>query len=336
MCMSEFNMQWHLTERCNLRCKHCYQETPAKEMSREEYIHVLDQYDNLLNDVRAKLSDGRSLSGMVTVTGGEPLASPYFYEIIHEIKSRGHKLGVLTNGTLIKEETIQHFLVDRPDYVQVSIDGDKEMHDNIRGEGNFDKAVRGLKLLVKNKIPCCISFTAHKQNYKSFYKVALVGAKIGVNYIWSDRLIPTGQGSDVEMMSDEEYREFLKIMMKAKIDLNGYIYVKMRRALQFLVSGESIYRCQAGRALIVVMPDGTVYPCRRMPIPLGNLKERSLSDLYFNHDVMKALRDDAQCIPEKCGDCRFKNRCGGGLKCLSYALTGKINAKDRHCWLNRA
>lgn len=333
--MSEFNMQWHLTERCNLRCKHCYQETPAKEMSREEYIHVLDQYDNLLNDVRAKLSDGRSLSGMVTVTGGEPLASPYFYEIIHEIKSRGHKLGVLTNGTLINEETIQHFLVDRPDYVQVSIDGDKEMHDNIRGEGNFDKAVRGLKLLVKNKIPCCISFTAHKQNYKSFYKVALVGAKISVNYIWSDRLIPTGQGSDVEMMSDEEYREFLKIMMKAKIDLNGYIYVKMRRALQFLVSGEPIYRCQAGRTLIVVMPDGTVYPCRRMPIPLGNLKERSLSDLYFNHDVMKALRDDAQCIPEKCGGCRFKNRCGGGLKCLSYALTGKINAKDRHCWLNR-
>ena len=333
--MPEFNMQWHLTERCNLRCKHCYQETPAKEMSREEYIHVLDQYDNLLKDASAKLPAGQNVSGMVTVTGGEPLSSPCFYEIIHEIKSRGHKLGVLTNGTLINEETIQHFLVDRPDYVQVSIDGDKEMHDNIRGEGNFDKAVNGLKLLVKNKIPCCISFTAHKQNYKSFYKVALMGAKIGVNYIWSDRIIPTGHGSDVEMMSDEEYREFLKIMMKAKIDLNGYIYVKMRRALQFLISGEPIYRCQAGRTLIVVMPDGTVYPCRRMPIPLGNVREISLSDLYFKHDVMKALRDDAQCIPEKCGGCRFKNRCGGGLKCLSYALTGKINAKDRHCWLNR-
>jgi radical SAM protein with 4Fe4S-binding SPASM domain len=80
------------------------------------------------------------------------------------------------------------------------------------------------------------------------------------------------------------------------------------------------------------MPDGTVYPCRRMPINLGNLKERPLSDIYFNHGVNKQLRDDNVSIPEDCDGCSFKKKCGGGLKCLSYALTGKFNVKDKDCW----
>ena len=332
--MNYFNMQWHLTERCNLRCKHCYQETLAKEMSKEDYLRVLDQYDVLLENIR-KASNRSDIRGMITVTGGEPLVFPFFYDIIREIKNRGHEFAVLTNGTLITEDTIEKFLELKPSYVQVSIDGTKEIHDSIRGKGNFDKATEGLRLLVKKHIPCCISFTAHKQNYKCFYDVAVIGAKLGVDYIWSDRLIPTGSGADVQMMSNEEYREFLKIMMTAKIDLSGYIYVKMKRALQFLASGEPIYQCQAGKMLIVVMPDGTVYPCRRMPINLGNLKTTPLSELYFSHPIMKDLRNEDKFIPSKCNGCKFKTRCGGGLKCLSYALTNKINEKDVNCWLGK-
>jgi radical SAM protein with 4Fe4S-binding SPASM domain len=303
----------------------------AKEMTEQEYLHVLDQYDQLLSDLNKKCHDV-DIKGMVTVTGGEPLAFPLFYDITKEIRNRGHRYGVLTNGTLINDKVIQHFLENPPAYVQVSIDGTKEIHDDIRGAGNFDRAINGLKMLVANKIPCCMSFTAHKQNYKCFYDVAKVGAEIGVNYIWSDRLIPTGQGSEMEPMNEAEFKEFMNLMMTAKIELNGRIYVKMRRALQFLVSAEPIYRCQAGRTLIVVMPDGTVYPCRRMPINLGNVKEKSLSDIYFHDETNRQLRDDAISVPEKCGECHFKKQCGGGLKCLSYALTGKFNVKDKDCW----
>ena len=84
-------LQWHITHRCNLRCRHCYQEDFRSEMGREELLDVLDKYERFLKE--------RSLAGHINLTGGEPLASPYFPELAGEIVRRGMTFSIAASKT---------------------------------------------------------------------------------------------------------------------------------------------------------------------------------------------------------------------------------------------
>ncbi|MEA3325633.1 MAG: SPASM domain-containing protein, partial [Euryarchaeota archaeon] len=76
-------------------------------------------------------------------------------------------------------------------------------------------------------------------------------------------------------------------------------------------------------------PNGDLYPCRRMPIRAGNLLETPLIELYYESDLFCALRKR---ISEGCEGCFYSGLCRGGLRCLSYALTGDPFTTDPGCW----
>ena len=77
---------------------------------------------------------------------------------------------------------------------------------------------------------------------------------------------------------------------------------------------------------------GDLYPCRRMPVRVGNVLETKLIDLYYKSDFFCSLRNHEQAI-EGCRGCPHFKKCHGGLKCLSYALTGHPFNTDPGCWL---
>ena len=105
----------------------------------------------------------------------------------------------------------------------------------------------------------------------------------------------------------------------------------MHRALQFLVGGGRPYHCLAGDRLVTVLPNGDLYPCRRMPICVGNVMETPLIDLYYESSLFKALRNKDR-ISAGCETCPFWKECRGGLRCLSYAVTGDPFNADPGCW----
>ena len=83
--------------------------------------------------------------------------------------------------------------------------------------------------------------------------------------------------------------------------------------------------------LLTVLHDGDLYPCRRMPIRVGNLLEASLTELYNTFDRHRAHRDLHHGIAG-CNGCFYAGLCRGGLKCLSYAVTGDPFTADPGCW----
>lgn len=105
----------------------------------------------------------------------------------------------------------------------------------------------------------------------------------------------------------------------------------MQRALQFMISGEQPYQCTAGKLLLTLMPNGDIYPCRRLPVPVGNIKETTLSKVFFDNGFLKNLRNPSF-IAQDCISCKSEKQCGNGLKCLSYALYGDPFRKDPGCW----
>jgi radical SAM protein with 4Fe4S-binding SPASM domain len=107
--------------------------------------------------------------------------------------------------------------------------------------------------------------------------------------------------------------------------------IALHRALQFLGGGPA-YHCTAGDTLITVMPDGTLYPCRRMPINAGNLHQTPLEILY-DGPLFRQLRDPAV-VASGCEKCTYEKLCRGGLRCLSHAVEGSLSIADPGCWLS--
>jgi radical SAM protein with 4Fe4S-binding SPASM domain len=106
----------------------------------------------------------------------------------------------------------------------------------------------------------------------------------------------------------------------------------MHRALQFLVGGGKPYHCTAGDSLITIQANGDLLPCRRMPVIVGNVLDKSIKELYYSSDFLKKLRNTEN-INASCKACIYSNLCRGGLRCLSFASTKDPFSKDPGCWL---
>lgn len=331
-------LQWHITDRCNLRCAHCYQDAySGRELGFEDWLSIVEQFKAFL---ASRSGDGKpALRGHINVTGGEPFARPEFPRLLDTFAAHRHlfSFAVLSNGTLIDSALAQRLADWQVGFVQVSIDGGRATHDRIRGVGNYDRVVEAAGHLVQAGVRTVISFTANRANFREFEEVARLARRLKVWRVWADRLIPCGQGDALreQVLTPQETRELFEIMGRARVEARrGWFNrtdVSMRRALQFLVGGGEPYRCTAGESLVTVMPNGDVYPCRRLPIRVGNLQDSTLDALY-SCDLFRALRAPQACA-SGCQDCLYRSVCRGGLRCLAHAMTGDPFTADPGCWL---
>ena len=317
-------LQWHILHRCNLRCTHCYQEERSSERSFAELEALFRQY--------MAFCDEYGYRGHINVTGGEPLLSEHLFPLLSLFEGSGVTFGLLTNGTLIDEAAAERLSeYSRLSFVQVSIDGTRATHDSVRGKGSFDKAFEGLRLLRKAGIQTMAAFTCHKRNYRELGDVIKLVRKNRIDRFWADRLIPIG-GNSEDILTDEQFRETLRVLTREhdRRKVFSHTDVHLNRSLQFLEGGSCYYSCAAGTSLLTLLADGTLLPCRRLPIPLGNCFERDMLTLYRESPLIEELRRGD--IPEACKPCPKAHLCRGGAKCLTYAVTGELNAKDINCY----
>lgn len=336
------HLQWHLTDKCNLRCSHCYQDAYTDSgLNDDQLLEILEQFRCFLLHFHER--NGNKVKGHITLTGGEPFAKKGFPQLLEKIASEKslYTFAILTNGSLINDEKAHWLSQLKPRYIQVSMDGNQQLHDGIRGKGNFEKTKQAIRHLKAHRIRTMVSFTASKTNFKSFPEVAETCRALNADFLWSDRLIPEGSSpgnlvnqSKSLIMTKEESNQFFQIMKaeaeKCVQSKSSKTRVKMHRALQFQYSNSTPYRCVAGETLITIMPNGDMYPCRRMPVKVGNVLETPLASLYFNSTFLRNLRDSKK-VSKGCESCSKENDCRGGLKCLSYAVYGDAYVKDPGC-----
>ncbi|MCA9664358.1 MAG: radical SAM protein [Myxococcales bacterium] len=331
-------LQWHVTERCNLRCAHCYQERYAgDELTLEQLLSILAQYEALLDGWSGDTRESR-VPGHVTVTGGEPFVRRDFFELLEALAARRERLSfaILSNGTLIDDDVAKRLRALRPAFVQISIDGTRETHDAIRGRGNFDRAVAALRRLRRQRVRTMISFSASRHNFRELPEVVRIGEALGVDRVWTDRVIPAGSADAAQALAPHETRELCETLATERRRVARRLFVRTevsaRRALQFLASGEEPYHCTAGDTLITLLPNGDVHPCRRMPICVGNVLATPLAEIYQQNHLLQMLRDPRR-ESRGCERCEHAPRCRGGLRCLSHALCGDPLTADPGCWL---
>lgn len=312
-------VQIHLSESCNLRCKHCYQDSSGKSP-----LLTLDDIKDILKQAREVATQRGFDELAVNLTGGEPLLIPNIKEYIEVVLENADRMLLLTNGTLLDEDMVGYLKAKTNIRVQVSLDGTKEVHDEIRGKGSFDKAIKGIRLLSKAEIPCSVACTIHADNYEMVADIIKVADESGADRIWFDRYVPCG---NARPLSTEQF--IMAMTLLAGERGRHKIEVGYNRALQFLFDSVSAYKCSALSKAVTVLPDKTVLPCRRMPIPIGNLKSESLAEIYEKNTSLLEMLDNP---PKLCNGCSLANRCNGGLRCLSFATCG-LEGKDPNCFL---
>ena len=331
--MSYFTLQLHITGECNCRCRHCYIEEHSNQISTRDIEKIILQYLDFVAHFRMKTGD--DIIPRLFITGGEPFCHNDIggvFSLMEEYSDR-IKFRLLSNGTLFSNCMLEKLKKTDGISVQVSIDGDRNSHDLLRGEGNFDRVLKGIDMLSLNGIPSIVSFTAHRDNFRSFPEVARICRDHKVNVLWSDRYIPFNSASPVKALTKEETEEYVNILQLEKqnpANAAAHLTIKNDRALQFLASGTYPYRCTAGQFSAAIDERLNVFPCRRLNIPCGNLKESSLTDIYENSDGFNYVRKAA--IPPECKGCQHAAYCRGGAKCRSFAEYSSIDIKDPGCW----
>ncbi len=330
---NRITFQWHITDQCNFRCKHCYQD--SYDDVGGSYNQLLTILNKLYNFTEAAKMQSPNFKAHINFTGGEPFIRKDFLKLLEATKKTGlFSYAILSNGYLLSQDELQKLKQLSPRFIQISLEGGKLTNEYIRGQGSYLKITKALKTYRQLRIPVMISFTANSTNYKEFPQVVRIGRKYKVFKVWTDRYLPNGN-SDKLLMSTDQVKEFFQIIKKEQSKTKYYILSQTKissdRALQFLVSGGRPYRCSAGKTLLAILPNGDILPCRRLPIKVGNILYDNLIDIYLNDSTLIDIRNPIEA--DGCKDCYYNSSCEGGLKCLSHALTKTYIQKDPNCWI---
>jgi radical SAM protein with 4Fe4S-binding SPASM domain len=328
-----FYIQWHITNLCNLRCQHCYQDDFSKKNDLD-WAGLKKVCDNLLNTMRVW-----DKTACIHLTGGEPLLKPELFPLLNHLdqQSMVEELGIITNGLPIDREMMRR-LSDFPKLkkIKISLDGgDAETNDSIRQKETFDKVMQNLRLIKETeRFEILFMFTAMKRNLRSLPYLFKLCQEISIDGLIIERFIPLGRGREVmdEVLSKEEWKEMIG-MLSDFISAEEENFFFSYQAFQISFDGEESELlgapCVIGVDGLCIMPEGNVFPCRRFPISMGNLLNESLEKIWEESDLLEKLRRKEN-LKGKCGSCGIDD-CRG-CRSLALALTGDYLGQDPHCW----
>ena len=329
----EFFVQLHLTERCNLRCKHCYQTgRTMDEMSFSEIKEAVTEISDTLNEWESVY--GMRYSKSFNVTGGEPLLRNDIFDIIREIKGQGFGLYLLTNGICVDKKKANVLSDLNVNGVQVSIEGPEEVHDSIRGKGSYSVSMKGVRYLLDAGLNVTMNVTLSSMNADYFMDIIDIAMRKGVQRLGFSRLVPSGRGGSMlkEMLSQERTRQLYNKIFS--LDTGSLeIVTGDPVAAQSLIVEEGEDRgnipsggCAAGVSGITILPDGGLVPCRRLDISLGNIRKDSFREIWAASKVLEDIRSREK-YKGKCRTCMRWAHCRG-CRAIAYAFSKARGAND--------
>ena len=314
-------VSWNVTLKCNLKCPHCYINAAERKLPDELSTDAAKMLIHQIAEVSRPL---------LILSGGEPLLRKDIFELIQYGTERGLKMAMGSNGMLIDDRIARKLKETGIKTVSISLDSSvPERHDEFRGvKGSWERAIRAIKALRNNDILLQVNTTVTKQNYDEIYEIMTLAEELEVENFHLFFLVPTGRGVKMDDISPVMYENMIRgtFAKIARHKLNvkpACVPQFMRIAKQMGASIKHIQAmirgCIAGLYYCRIYPTGEVTTCPYLPIKLGNIRERSFKDIWFNSKILKNLRDFNN-LRGKCGKCDYRDVCGG-CRARAYGLT---------------
>ncbi|HEX4421386.1 MAG TPA: radical SAM protein [Kofleriaceae bacterium] len=299
--------RFHLTNRCQLECVHCYTASSPhlpddNELTTERWIQLVDEFAD---------NGGQR----ILFTGGEALVHRGCVQIMERAKARKLEVTLFSNGILIPRylDAIKACV----DIVQISIDGPTaESHDQVRGEGSFKKATRALRLLLDAKISTRVSTTLMAGNWEAFksefpnFVAQFEGSELGYRISYGAMAHGRGENIDQSLDTDQTRAHVDKILSRVKTTENR---AEGPNAIQ-KISG-----CGYAEQLVIAA-DGLVYPCHLLSGALGHVDDLPVAKItkYLERTAAAFSVDNRT----GCGTCDLRHLCGGSCRVEDEKHTG--------------
>jgi AdoMet-dependent heme synthase len=328
-----FWLQWHLTDACNLDCRHCYRDAAcaSSEPALEVLEDVLVRYERFLAALGVR--------GRIQFGGGEPLISRNLLPLLRRARARGIPCRVLSNGTLVTDALAVKLFEAGARIVQVSLDGGRERHDELRGAGAFERALAGIERLARAGVEVTVAATLSRRNVADIEVITRAAVGAGAYRIAFSRLVPRGAAAALrEEILEPAAWLAAQVTMIEVARREGIALMPRDPTFLCVVPGaaprggggcrEQASGCAAGFNGLAIDPDGSVYPCRRLPLPLGSIFEDDFAALWV-HPELSRLRD-RDALLGACGRCELRWLCGG-CRAIPFALGRDMMDADPQC-----
>lgn len=336
-----FGYQWHLTDRCNRRCRHCYQNSHADE-------NLCDGADGRRQAALAVLGAIPTEAVTVNLTGGEPLLLPDLVELARYLESFANldEINIITNGTIEDQSLLQQLgSLPRLKSFRISLEsGDRSVNDYIRGDGSLEGLRRTIPLYKKmTGKQITLMVTLSRLNFATVVETIRFATQVGADAILFERFVPMGTGmgiADAVLTADDWFEVVGRVVEAAGLDADIDSLAAYRAfglLLDRNIAAEDRLEaalCNLGSESMAMMPDGTVYPCRRLDIPVGNIFSEPFLQIRSRLSEWECAKIRPKLTGVICGACPFED-CPG-CRALARAVYGSPFADDPQCLLNRS
>lgn len=354
---------WNITRTCNLRCIHCYSDSEAAKYPGElDWAQMQDVVDDLATYEIPSL----------LLSGGEPLVHPRFFDLVDLASSKGLKLTISTNGTLITPEKAALLKAAKVAYVGISLDGIGKVHDEFRRkEGAFDAAVRGFRACHEVDQKTGLRLTLTRHNVENIDRILDFIQEENIQRVCFYHLVPAGRGSSLQVLTAEESRRAIDTLIERVED--WHVQGINREVLTVAQPADGAYLLQrmqnedhpnlenarellgwngggansSGRGIANIDTQGNVHPDQFwQDVTLGNVKQQKFSDIWEERHAPSAPQlqeirsiglmsadERMQRITGSCGDCQWFNVCGGGFRTRAAFANGGLWGSDPGCYL---
>ena len=350
---------WETTQACDLACVHCRAcAQPARnplELSTEEAKRLIDEIAAMEVPV-------------FVLTGGDPLKRPDIFELVRYASEHKVRISLTPSATpLLTRENIVQLKQCGLARLAVSLDGPTaEIHDAFRRvKGSYEWTLNAVKWAREIGLPVQINTTITRHNLSQLDDTIALLEKLDI-VLWSVFfLVPTGRGQSIDLISAEEFeRVFQKLYETSQRVVFDIKSTEAQHYRRFLLQRRTELRRRGqtpapafsripqyaqlpigmetpdgigraprgindGKGFVFISHLGEVFPSGFLPVSGGNVRTRSLSDIYRNSPLFRSLRDSKN-LEGKCGHCEFREICGGS-RARSYALTGNMFAEEPCC-----
>ncbi len=298
----------------------------------------------ILDDITATC-DRAGCGGRMHFYVSSPASAPdYFSAFLGEVHRRGLEIRLLGRPGFIEPSTVEDMvrLGIRPFHMRYM---PREQQQPGADERELEAAERAMDLLGQAKIPLRFRFVVDESNIQDLDSVLRFVERHQLRRFDLMRAVPARGGTSVRRAGPSPHR-FRELLVETRatfsrwkdqgrpMRLSGYRAEHLWWLLEWEAGehqqappkGRAIHACSVARNLIALRPDGTVWPCRRLPLPIGRLPQQTVAEVLDSPRLDPLRRDRSACL-----GCPVERHCGGCFA-MAYGATGDPLAADPQCW----
>jgi len=318
---------WIFTSKCNLKCPHCYASIyeGVRELSLEEKLKL----------AREICEAGVEYVGL---SGGEPLIHPHFKHIVSLLRDYGVSISIVTNATVVDDETAS-FLYRNDVLTYVSIDGPRDIHDLIRGDGVFEKMTKSVGKLRSRGVDLASVTAISRLNRDYVSWCVRESLKMGFEHAAIIPVMPSGRALDNKLYIDSE--TLVKTVLDAcleSIRLEHPLCVWCVPFMEVILEGRvesgliTWFSCRRMES-VDIDPAGNLITCDVLGDVVSSASKLGFEEawrIYCEDRLIKEIVEPSK-LPATCMSCRIRGYCKGGCYARAKIMRGGYNSGDPLC-----